>query len=242
MILLLATTFVFAAGSSTVPSTTSDTNSDADNTSVDTVSNNTKAVDVITKTKIESVKERLKKSRTIIRSAVNSNSCDSLEDRAHRISCRLKRYKDNPEENDTEVDYEKRVPEACKSGRNPTACIALYKRVNNNGCYSLQGKNKDRCFKKTLDMKKAKIRDLPPQERKEKARDYLVLLLYEIQERIEKANENDKISDDDATEIIDLIVEIKQDILDNKTRSEILPKLKDLKEKIRALRSGTETE
>mgnify|MGYP001609005352 CR=1 FL=1 len=80
-------------------------------------------------------------------------------------------------------------------------------------------------------MSRAKMNDLPSTERAQKARDYLILLLYDLEERIEDAVKEGKITLDTSSEIIDLIAQIKQDILDGKKRSEILTKLNDLKAK-----------
>ena len=157
--------------------------------------------------------------------------CESFSMRKERIKCRLQNKSD-----DDNVDYDRRVPEACRTLRNPTACIAIYKNVQNRGCYKLDSREKDSCFKRTVNITKANLTDLPNQERKQKSREYLVLLLYELQERIEKAQEDGSINTDKAAEIIDLIEEIKQDILGDKRRAEIVLKLNELKQKIREVR------
>jgi hypothetical protein len=186
------------------------------------------------------IKETIIESKEKIETASANNNCDSLTHRGLRIACRLKNHKDKP--NVKEPDYDKQAPEACRSLKNPTACISLYKKVKINKCYTLHGRNKDKCFKKTLDVTKAKLNDLPKEERIQKAREHLILLLYELQERIELANQQGSISDEDATDIIDLIVLIKQQLLDQEKKSDILPNLNELKQKIRFHRTGKETE
>lgn len=154
--------------------------------------------------------------------------CESIQIRKERIKCRLQ----NKVEEEGNIEYDIRVPEACKTLRNPTACIALYKNVQTRGCYDMEGRDKDKCFKDTIRIDEG-FGELTPQERVGKAREYLVLLLYGLEERIENANDAGAISDDNAAEIIELITQIKEDILDGKKRAEILPKLNDLKTKWR---------
>ena len=159
--------------------------------------------------------------------------CESFSMRKERIKCRLQ----NRSEYEEDVDYNVRVPEACRTLRNPTACIAIYKNVQSRGCYKLDSEEKDSCLKRAVNITRARLSELPNQERVQKSREYLVLLLYELQERIEKGQEDGSINTDKAAEIIDLIDEIKQDILNEKRRAEILPKLNDLKQKIREIRN-----
>lgn len=129
------------------------------------------------------------------------------------------------------IDYEKRVPEACRALRSPTACIALYKNAQQNRCYDKIGTEKDRCFRMLVGFSR--------NSGEEPARNYLILLLYGLEEKIENANEAGAVSDDSAAEIIDLIVDIKQDILNWKKRAEIVIKLNELKQKIRTVLNNT---
>jgi hypothetical protein len=235
--LVLLSALVYAAGTSTVPNVDRDSNSvqedpmDSDEEVVDKA-----RITDSKKASIRRVRERLIERKDAIVRAANENGCEDLDDRAERIACRLKRYKNYPAGD--YVDYDKRTPEACRSLRNSVACVALYKNVNNKGCYEMEGRKKDRCFKRVLGSTKAKLRDLDPEERREKARNYLVLLLYELQERIEHANERGRITNEDAADVIDLIVELKQNILDELEKEEVKEKLVELKKKIRALRSN----
>ncbi len=154
--------------------------------------------------------------------------CDSPTNRMERIKCRL-----SQNATDEEIDYEKRVPEACATLRNPTACIALYKRVQTNKCYNLDGQQKDRCLKRTINMTKVKFRDLPTAERAQKAKDYIILLLYDLEDRAEKAYKSGAITADGSADIIELITQIKQDILEGKKKPEIVSELNELKQKWR---------
>ncbi len=192
---ILASIFVYAAGSSTIPSQPTPT-------------------------------------PTISDKAMEKKDCETIAMRIERIKCRLQ----NKTEEGENIDYEARIPEACKTLRNPTACIALYKNVQARRCYDMEGRDKDKCFKETAGIR-SNFSGLIPEERAQKAREYLVFLLYEFEERIEDDNKKGLISDDSAAEIIELITQIKEDILSGKNRVEIMPKFNELKQKIRAVRS-----
>ncbi len=218
---LVMSVFVYAAGTSEIPSDTANSNTDdsSDNTDVaDSANLDPTATPATEKSPIP--EDKLEKTKT---------ACDSRSTRLERIKCRIK----NKLKENEEIDYEKRVPEACRTLKNPTACIALYK--NTKPCFKLSTKEKDKCFKKAIGFIKTKISE-ETQDKAQKARQYLVTLLYELEERIEKANEAGKISDEKSAEVIDMIIEIKQDILEEKKKSEIIPKLNQLKKKIRELR------
>ena len=166
--------------------------------------------------------------------------CDEKDNRTERIKCRLINKMEEGEDENGTIDFERRVPEACRSLRNPVACIALYKRVHNNGCYSLDGRNKDVCLKRAANITEAKLKDISREERNQKAREYIVLLLYELEERIEQGNEDGKISDEDAAKIIDLIVKIKEDVLNGEPKSVVLPELRELRDELREVKGKPE--
>ena len=96
---------------------------------------------------------------------------------------------------------------------------------------------KDFCLKKSAEILKGELKDLSKEERVNKSRNYLILLLYDLQDKIEKANNDGTISDEDASAIINLIVEIKENLLEGKKKAEILPKLRELRDKIKAARN-----
>src|SRR3989344_7693099 len=155
---------------------------------------------------------------------VRNKECDSIPQLKERILCRLKNNKEGIKE---QVDYEKQVPEACRTLKNPTACIALYKKVQENKCYDLNGIEKDKCFKDVVGIKKKLSEE---NYKANKARQYLILLLYDLEERVENAVEEAKITPNSGANVITLIIEAKQLILDNKPKSEIVSKLNELKE------------
>ena len=103
-------------------------------------------------------------------------------------------------------------------------------------CYQRDstGRQKLACFRKVAGLTTASLSGQA--EKKIEHRKYVVLLLYELQERLENAVENDKIDKDKASEIIDLIVEIKEKIMAGGTREEVRPLIQELREKINELK------
>ena len=89
-------------------------------------------------------------------------------------------------------------------------------------------KHKNKCFKRLANFAKAKLKDEKVDKNK-KSRDYVVLLLYDIQEKIEKAIENERVGVDKGAEAIDKIVEIKEDILNGIKKNDIKPKMLQLR-------------
>mgnify|MGYP001564558913 CR=1 FL=1 len=210
--LFLTSILVYAAGSSTIPEETS------------------------TPTPTQTPQQSPIPSPTITPSQKNSQQnkpaeCESGIELKERIKCRL----ENKRDEEGEIDYEVRIPEACRALKNPTACIALYKKVQQQKCYDLEGREKDKCFKTVIGMKGASLAEESLEIRAQKAREYMVLLLYDLEERIEDKYEIREITSEIASEIIALIEEIKQDILNNEKRSNILINLNELKQKWRAI-------
>ncbi len=107
-------------------------------------------------------------------------------------------------------------------------------------CFKLEGRAKDACFKRASGFTKARLNEENSTQRPEKARDYMVALLYHLQERVEKAHEKGRISADDASALINKIVEIKQEILSGAKKEEIRPMVRELKEMWRAAKPNIE--
>ena len=87
-----------------------------------------------------------------------------------------------------------------------------------------------------------KLKDENPSERGAKARDYIVLLLYDLQEKIEGAIESGKVTSEEGALAIDKIVAIKELILQGKSKDEIRPLLVDLRTTIGTLREDIDNE
>ncbi len=155
--------------------------------------------------------------------------CETLDDRRERIECRLKisnrkEYKNN----------QTSIPETCRNLTNKDECRNLYKRVEY--CYELEGRAKNKCFKRIAGFVHAKITDEPTDsEKPKKIREYISFLLYDLQEKIEKKVESGEINAERASLVINQIVEIKEDLLNNKPKSIIKPKLLELKFLVKSL-------
>ena len=146
--------------------------------------------------------------------------CNELETRFERINCRLQ--KQSPELNTVE--------ESCRVFSNPINCQNSYKKVL--PCYDIKGTGKNKCFKTiAFSNENANIKS----QNKEQVRNYVVYLLYDVQEKIEDAHEERKISSQEAAVVIDLIIKIKQDLFIKKSKQEIKPQIEELKTRINNL-------
>ena len=65
-------------------------------------------------------------------------------------------------------------------------CKQFYE--NSQKCYLKKGKYKNKCFKRLANFAKAKLKD-EKENKNKKSRDYVILLLYDIQEKIELPKE-----------------------------------------------------
>jgi len=156
--------------------------------------------------------------------------CDAIGDRRARIKCRLA---------NKDLSLDSTIEETCKSSFNPMACQRLYE--NSQKCYEKSGGEKDRCLKIAAGFKRAQLVH-EAKENNESVRNYMLLVLYNLQEKVEKANEAGKITDDAAASLIDQIVETKQDILEGKTRAQIKYDVQQLKTKWRYLMNDLKAE
>jgi len=172
------------------------------------------------------------------RNATNSRviDCESSSNRTERIKCRL----ENREEIKARVverikafNNDTSTYEACQGLRNEGLCVALY--AQSQRCYRLNDTERDRCFKKIVRFREAQINksievEANKTEARERVRHYMILVLYNLQEKVEKANEKGRISNENAAEIINKIVEIKRAILEGATKAEIRSQLAELKQ------------
>jgi hypothetical protein len=132
------------------------------------------------------------------------------------------------------------IPEACRELGRKDVCVKLYRKGQQ--CYEFDGAKKNKCFKRLAGFIRANLADEDFNDRKMKARDYLVLLLYDIQEKIEKAVENGRVDEDLGGEIIDLIVEIKEAILNEEGRDVVKPLTQELRNKLQELKQTLDNE
>ncbi len=158
-------------------------------------------------------------------------TCEDKESRKERIKCRLQYIKNHKE--DFIVPGEG-FPEACKNVENKGLCVQLHQLSRK--CYEKQGKEKNKCFKRIAGFARAKLKDEKSANRSELSRNYVVILLYSLQEKIEKSIENEKIDVNKGTDVINKIVEIKEAILSGKSKEEVRPKFKELNMLIKSLK------
>lgn len=161
-------------------------------------------------------------------------TCEDKETLRDRIRCRM----DNPS-----VAYREAyqaVEEACRGSTSERlqACEKLYKASSY--CY-----NEDSIFeRKSCFLRESGISfnsggtfRAAPDENK---RNYVILLLYEMQERIEKMKLDGKITSDEATSLIEKIVEIKKMVLAKEPRANIVVKINEFKQEYRTVLAGVE--
>ncbi len=148
-------------------------------------------------------------------------ACEGVENRTERIECKLKIRDKEEYEEETE-----RVPEACKKLQNKEDCKKLHKAVRL--CYELEGRAKDKCFKRVAGFINSNLNE-ERSDRAGKARKYIIFLLYDLQEKIEKSVEEEKLNETIGANLIEQITSLKEDILTNKTRQEIKPKIIEFK-------------
>src|SRR3989344_214468 len=174
----------------------------------------------------EETNRTVNKTRTQIRKLpeLRDYNCEDFDERSDRIKCRLinrelaKRYNEN----------NNIIPEACKLAENKGRCVALYRTTQT--CYKLEGRAKDACLKRAIGLRKAHFNETQNYtERQQHAREYIVTLLYNLEWRVEKQLENGNITEEEATQLIDKIVEIKALILNNGTKREVRVDIEELK-------------
>ncbi len=168
----------------------------------------------------QTARARFIERKTELREQYQNRNCENLETARERIKCRLSR-------GESYVAPAGNVPEACRRLVSIEACQGLYRNLR--ACYSLEGRDKDRCFKRVAEFKKANLAE-ETESREEKARNYVVALLYDLQERIEKMNENGEIGPDEASALIEKIVDLKEAILSGKSRAEVRTLFQDFRQ------------
>src|SRR3989338_1256970 len=176
--------------------------------------------------------------RTVV-PAVRANAtvittCEDKESVEGRIKCRFENKEVAVRE---AVDA---VEEACRSSADEKKekCRQFYK--NSAKCFnSANPVEKKRCFLKEsgININAGGTFRAAPDETK---RNYVVLLLYELQEKIEAKQEQGIITTDQATSLVTKIVEIKKLILSGAKRSDIVPKIQEFKKEFREVMTSSE--
>jgi hypothetical protein len=136
--------------------------------------------------------------------------CELFTALKERVKCRL------------EFGQEKETtPEPCRAIVGNDWCVALYK--DSVPCYEKTGKEKGMCLKQVAKLEKVKGAD------KKAVRNYIVLLLYDLEERVEDAQKDGDITLDEGADLITEIVAIKELVLTNEPPGQIKKALADLK-------------
>ncbi len=206
LILVLMSVIVYAVGSSTGGSSGgSGSSSSAAGSSINTSSekNDEETVNQSTPSTTQTEAETV--------------DCEGKSTRIERIQCRL-------EKRGIEFDV---TEESCRGLPNPNNCQSLYNKVAS--CYDMNGIQKDQCFKRVAGFLSGNVKDEASANNKGAIRNYIVFLLYDLQEKVEDVYNEGGISSEDAASLIDLIVETKQAVMLNETKETIKPLIDRLK-------------
>ena len=141
-------------------------------------------------------------------------TCEQLTTMNERVSCRLAKGTPGNE-----------TPEACRGLSVKTECVNLYRDIQ--PCYKINGVAKDRCFQQVSGFQRGLGRDAA--HNKTAVRNYVVAVLYDLEERVEQGYDDGKISAATASEIINNIIFVKQKLLSGKPASEIKKDMDQLK-------------
>lgn len=210
--------FVYAAGESTAglrSSTKASTTLDLDSVRVNASADADVEADASTSTEEESTTRIVVDTKEAIRL---NTICEQKSSRKARIECRLQLQRNISLEglNVTE--------ESCRSVKNKSRCSLLYAQVH--ACYDMDGRQKDQCFKRVAGFAQNRISE---EKSPDAVRTYMVFLLYNLQEKVEVKSEAELITSAEAAVLIDLIVDIKQKIMNGASRTEIKTKLGELR-------------
>lgn len=162
-----------------------------------------------------------------------AEACETIDTPKERILCRFRVPEAERESYNQRYSV---VEEACRGSEKEDSCMQLYRRLG--PCY----KETDPVVAKRCMLKESGIninsggtfRSAP----KEVKRNYVVAQLYNLQERIEKLQEDGQITEEQAAELVSSIVEIKKMIINGSPRSEIVPKMQEFKQTYRETMSG----
>ena len=159
--------------------------------------------------------------------------CEANDAIRDRIKCRLGEERKARLQARDYVQDSDVVPEACRrlGVDSKERCRAFYTKTAT--CYERDhGKTRDECFKRAAGITRAKL-DRNTDEGA--VRNYIVAVLYNLEERIEDVNDEGKITDDEAADLLAQITDIKHSILnEDKTREEIRTDMQEFKQDFRS--------
>tara|TARA_Y100000310_G_scaffold311555_1_gene357943 strand:- start:1331 stop:1915 length:585 start_codon:yes stop_codon:yes gene_type:complete len=142
--------------------------------------------------------------------------CEKFNEARNRIKCRL-------EFGASEVS----VPEPCRAIENNQWCIDYYVKVL--PCYEINGVAKDKCFKDLAWFKKKSVKEQAKLDNTKPIRNYMLFVLYDMEEMVEDAQTAGTIDLDTAATLIDDIVKIKIQVINKGAKTEIKQALASLK-------------
>lgn len=147
----------------------------------------------------------------IVKSGWTSVNCDDKIILKERVHCRL----------ESTSSQKGGLPEVCRKAKNETYCTDTYNAAA--VCYEKSASEKAQCLRDTVNLGAIK------QAEAKKRRYYIALLLYELEERVEKRYDDEMIYAETAAEIITLIEEAKIVSL-SASKAELKTKLQEVKE------------
>ncbi len=159
-------------------------------------------------------------------------TCENLDTINDRIKCRFQNKAI------AKAEASNIIEEACRGHNRGQACAALYRRSAK--CFDINApREKKKCFleESGVNLNAGGTFRAAPDDTK---RNYVVLLLYELQERIEKMQEQGTLTTDQSASLVTKIVEIKKLIIEGKPRSEIVPKIQAFKQEYRTTIRSTQ--
>ncbi|MDA1197382.1 MAG: hypothetical protein O2779_05490 [Nanoarchaeota archaeon] len=142
--------------------------------------------------------------------------CESFNQMKNRIKCRLEFGADTVP-----------VPEPCRAIEDNQWCIDYYVKVL--PCYEIKGVAKDKCFKDLAWFKKKSVKEQAKVDNTKPIRNYMLFVLYDMEEMIEDAKTAGDIDLDTAASLIEDIVNIKIKVINKGAKSEIKQDLATLK-------------
>lgn len=174
------------------------------------------------------------KNESVTQSQVNQSTkpsaeeCFDIEDRRSRLKCKLQNMEEIKSmiaEKYSEFANDSSIYETCYGLKNQGLCVAFMARSLK--CYGLEGEKRDRCFKVVAEFKQAKISDEISAEEnetkaKEKLSNYMVLVLSNLEKRLEKEYSEGKVGDDNAAMINERIVRLKKILIESKPTKYLL--------------------
>ena len=206
--MLLVVGVIHAAGSSTGGSSTV--------TSSDTPTNPPTSVDTVSQNSDAGANSNTAKN---IASTPSTPNCEAYSTVKERVNCRL-----------VYGEAANTIPEPCRGLTNQDACAQLYTAVT--PCYTNIGTAKDQCLKQIAGFT-SKSTDVETNQTA--IRNYVLFLLYDLQDRVEKAYADKQVTSDQAADIIDSIVTAKYAVTRGQSSDDIRAAVDIVKQKYTAV-------